>query len=201
MCGRYWVDESPEMREIMEQMNRSPLIEKFQKNTTIATKGEIRPTQVVPVIASNRGGSQTVFPMKWGFSSRSLLINARVETAASKPTFKEAWQSHRCIIPASYYFEWEHYAVDDGKKRTGDKYMIQPRGTTVTWLCGLYRMEDGLPSFVILTREPAEEIRFIHDRMPLIMPQEYVREWIRPTVTPEELINASLSDMVFEKVG
>ena len=201
MCGRYWVDESPELREIVEQMNRSPLVEKFQANTAITTKGEVRPTHVVPVIASNRAGAQTVFPMKWGFSGKTLLINARAETAASKPTFKASWQSHRCIVPASYYFEWEHFTDADGKKKTGPKYMIQPKGSTMTWLCGLYRIEDGLPSFVILTKEPAEEIRFIHDRMPLIMPQEYVREWIRPSTRPEELVKAALTDMVFEKAG
>ena len=101
MCGRYWVDESPELREIVEQMNRSSLVEKFEANAAITTKGEVRPTQVVPVIASNRAGAQTVFPMKWGFSGKTLLINARAETAASKPTFREAWAAHRCIVPAS----------------------------------------------------------------------------------------------------
>ena len=71
----------------------------------------------------------------------------------------------------------------------------------MTWLCGLYRIEDGLPVFVILTREPGEEIRFIHDRMPLIMPGEFVDEWIRPDAKPERLVDEALTDMVFEKVG
>lgn len=70
----------------------------------------------------------------------------------------------------------------------------------MTWLCGLYRIEDGLPVFVILTREPGEEIRFIHDRMPLIMPGDYVDEWIRPDAKPEELVQAAMTEMVFEKV-
>lgn len=70
----------------------------------------------------------------------------------------------------------------------------------MTWLCGLYRIEDGLPVFVILTREPGEEIRFIHDRMPLIMPGDYVNEWIRPDAKPEELVEHALTEMVYEKV-
>ena len=57
-----------------------------------------------------------------------------------------------------------------------------------------------LPVFVILTREPGEEIRFIHDRMPLIMPGDYVSEWIKPGVKPEELLSAAMIDMVYEKV-
>lgn len=70
----------------------------------------------------------------------------------------------------------------------------------MTWLCGLYRIEDGLPAFVILTREPGEEIRFIHDRMPLIMPGDYVDEWIRPDAKPEELVERAMTEMVYEKV-
>ncbi len=69
----------------------------------------------------------------------------------------------------------------------------------MTWLCGLYRIEGGLPAFVILTREPGEKIRFIHDRMPLIMPGELVNEWIRPGAKPEELLPYALTEMDFEK--
>ena len=163
--------------------------------------GEMRPTDVVPVIAPNRYGKRAVFPMKWGYSGKTLLMNARVETVAEKPTFKEDWEKHRCIVPASWYFEWVHRLGNDGKKHTGDKYIIQPKGSTVTWLCGLYRIEEGLPHFVILTREPSEEIRFIHDRMPLIMPENLVNEWIRPDVKPEELLPYSLTVMVFEKAA
>ena len=200
MCCRYWADESPEIREIVEEMNRSPLVEKWHKTTGITTYGEIRPTDVVPVIASNRSGAKSVFQMKWGFTGRTLLMNARTETVPTKATFRDAWASHRCIVPASWYFEWEHLIGNDGKKRTGDKYLIQPKGSPMTWLCGLYRIEDGLPVFVILTREPGEEIRFIHDRMPLIMPGDCVDEWIRPDAKPEELVEAALTEMVYEKV-
>ena len=181
-------------------MNKSPLVSKWHATTGITTYGEIRPTNVVPVIASKRSGEKAVFPMKWGFSGRTLLMNARTETAPVKATFRDAWASHRCIVPASWYFEWEHIVGNDGSKRTGDKYLIQPKGSAMTWLCGLYRIEDGLPVFVILTREPGEEIRFIHDRMPLIMPGDYVDEWIRPDAKPEELVEAAMTEMVYEKV-
>ena len=199
MCCRYWTDESPELREIVEEMNRSPLVRKWQSTTAVKTYGEIRPTDVAPVIAPNRSGARAVYPMKWGYSGRTLLLNARTETAAEKPTFREDWAKHRCIVPASWYFEWEHLTGQDGKKRSGDKYMIQPKDSTMTWLCGLYRIENGLPVFVVLTREPGEEIRFLHDRMPLIMPEKLVNEWIRPDRKPEELLPYALTEMVFEK--
>lgn len=199
MCCRYWADESPELRQIVEEMNRSPLVGKWHQTTGIKTSGEIRPADVVPVIAPNRQGSRAVYPMKWGFSGKSLLMNARSETAAVKPTFREAWERHRCIIPASWYFEWEHLKDNSGKKHTGDKYMIQPRNSTMTWLCGLYRIEEGMPVFVVLTREPGESIRFIHDRMPLILPEDLTDAWIRPDSRPEDLLSRALTDMIFEK--
>ena len=201
MCCRYWTEESPELRKIVEEMNRSTLVKKWQSTTAVRTYGEIRPTDVVPVIAPNQSGNRAVYPMKWGYSGKSLLMNARTETAAQKPTFRDDWARHRCIVPASWYFEWEHLTGSDGKKHTGEKYMIQPKDAVMTWLCGLYRIENGMPVFVVLTREPGEEIRFIHDRMPLIMPERLVNEWIRPDVMPEELLPYAMTEMVFEKVS
>ena len=203
MCCRYYMELSPELRPIVEEMNRSPLARKFLERTAVLSSGEIRPTNVAPVIASNRSGERAVFPMKWGFTvpGRPLLINALAETAGEKPMFREAWQAHRCIVPASWYFEWEHLVRNDGKKETGTKYLIQPRGTAVAWMCGLYRIEEGLPAFVILTREADESVRFIHDRMPLMLPEEKVGEWIRPDVNADTLVAFVQNDMVFEKAG
>ena len=118
MCCRYWADESPEIREIVEEMNKSPLVDKWQRTTGITTYGEIRPTNVVPVIASNRAGSRAVFPMKRGFSGRTLLMNARTETDPVKSTFKEAWASHRCItgMTPSLGIGWGHYSDASGSR-------------------------------------------------------------------------------------
>lgn len=199
MCCRYWEDDSPEFEEITARMNRSPLAEQWRRTTEIVTRGEVRPTNVAPVIASSRAGNRTVFPMKWGFTGRTLLMNARAETAAERPLFRDAWAAHRCVVPASWYFEWEHPVGEDGKRRTGDKYRIRPKDSSMTWLCGLYRMEEGMPVFVILTREPGENIRFIHNRMPLILPEDLAGEWIRPDRRPEEFLGAALTEMDFEK--
>ena len=140
--------------------------------------------------------------MKWGFQipGRSLIVNARTESAAQKPTFKESWARHRCIIPASWYFEWEHLTGANGKKKTGDKYMIQPAGSSITWLAGLYRIEEGFPVFAVLTREPTEDLRRIHDRMPLIMPRDLIDEWINPEAEAEELVKFAIMDVVAERV-
>lgn len=204
MCTRFYVEpDTEETRALIAAVQQSPLTGKFIKaGSAVMTSGEIRPTNVVPVIATGRNGKKAVFPMKWGFQipGRSLLVNARSETAGEKPTFKESWEKHRCIIPASWYFEWEHLLSPSGQMKTGAKYMIQPCDSSMTWLAGLYRIEDGLPVFAVLTREPSEPLRRIHDRMPLIFPKERISDWIDPQTNPREMLRYALRDMVAEKV-
>ena len=195
MCCRYLLEESPELRPIIEEMNRSPLAGKLFPVSALRSSGEIRPSDVAPVVASSRAGTRAVFPMKWGFSGKSLVINARCETAASRPMFRESWQGHRCAVPASCYFEWEHLPAEDGRAARKVKYSLGQ--DSLTWLCGLYRMEEGLPCFVILTAEPGESIRFIHDRMPLILPASAAYEWIRPETRPEDLLPLAVKDPSF----
>ena len=195
MCCRYLLEESPELRPIIEEMNRSPLAGKLFPVSALRSSGEIRPSDVAPVVASSRAGTRAVFPMKWGFSGKSLVINARCETAASRPMFRESWQGHRCAVPASCYFEWEHLPAEDGRAARKVKYSLGQ--DSLTWLCGLYRIEEGLPCFVILTAEPGESIRFIHDRMPLILPASAAYEWIRPEARPEDLLPLAVKDPSF----
>ena len=203
MCCRYLVALSPELRPYIEAMNRSALIGAFGPSARVVTDGEVFPANVAPVLATGRDGKQRVFPMKWGFSagSRSLLINARTETAAVKPLFRDSWQSHRCMIPAVCYYEWEHQTDGNGRKKTGDKYRMQPAGESVTWLCGLYRMEQGLPAFVVLTRAPGAALAEIHPRMPLILPGEVISEWINPAVPAERLLSLALTEALARRAG
>ena len=159
---------------------------------------------IAPAIATSRRGEQAVFPMRWGFTldgRRGPIVNARAETAAEKPSFRELWRHHRCILPASYYFEWQHLPAEDGRTTTGVKYAIQPRDSAVTWLCGLYRIENGLPVYVVLTRTPSDDVAHIHDRMPLILPKDCVGAWIDPDVRAEELLPRALTRLAAEKAG
>ena len=204
MCTRFYLEPGTDedIGEIVEQVQTSGLLQRFrQAGRGVLTYGEIRPTDVVPVIAPGRDGKRKVFPMGWGFRIRekSLLFNARVETASQKPTFREAWSRHRCIVPASWYYEWEHLSDGNGKTRTGGKYRIRPRDSTAVWLCGLYRIEGGLPVFTVLTREPSDELRRIHGRMPLILPKALIDPWVFPDTAPEELLPHALTDMLAEK--
>lgn len=208
MCTRYYIEKSPETEPYIDAALRSALRPRMVAALArpLKTEGEIRPTDMVPVIATSaRSRAQAVFPMVWGYSpvpGGSLLLNARSETADRKPVFRDAWKQRRCLVPASWYFEWQHFTSPEGKKKTGDKYILQPVNASITLLAGLYRIENGFPHFVVLTRESSDDIRFIHDRMPVILDPAAVPDWINPESDPKtvrRIADGSLSAMAFEK--
>lgn len=199
---------SPELRPYVETANRTPLRQKMvsKLGKEFKTSGEIRPTDMTAVIAPNASGGRTAFPMVWGYHIKGIdrpVVNARVESAKDKSSFSDDWRRHRCIIPASYYFEWEHFKRPDGKIKTGQKFAIQPKGATVTYLAGLYRIEEErdlkYPVFTVLTREPSTELAKIHNRMPVILPGDAIDDWIKPDADPEKIVAEALTDMVMEK--
>ncbi len=210
MCTRYYMELSPELRPYIDRAFHSPLKDRMvaKLGRPLKTEGEVCPTDIAPVIAPDNNHSPTVFPMIWGFTNPrergKPLVNCRVETAGFKPFWKESWQRRRCIIPCSYYFEWEHYMTIKGQKKAGQKYMIQPTGALITYLAGLYTIEEAngikVPVFTVLTREPGEEISFIHDRMPVILGKENVENWMDPQSNPVEIVKTALTDMYYEKV-
>ena len=168
MCGRYWIDWEPgeELDEIIARMQRMENPPKLN--------GEICPGDRAAVVARSRSGEIRPFAMEWGFrmDGGRRIINARSETAADKPLFRDSMASRRCLIPMSAYFEWETL----GKEKI--KYRIAPENSGLSCLAGLYRFEAGGPVFTVLTREAAPEIRFIHERMPLILPYEAREDWL-----------------------
>lgn len=170
MCGRYYVDtgaDDPEIRRIIDEVN-----EKYQNTPQLAEMktGEIFPADTAAVLT----GVQPVL-MKWGFSRFDLkgrIINARAETLREKPMFQKLFERNRCLVPASWYFEWEKAG---GVKR---KYAIGA-GKTI-YLAGLYRIEQtqGVPVYVIITKPAAENIAFIHDRMPAVIGEDLRERWL-----------------------
>lgn len=169
----------------------------------VKTAGEVRPTDVVGVVAPGKDGGRGAFPMRWGFrlSGGGLAVNARVESAGAKPTFRDSWARRRCAIPAACYFEWEHRLGPGGRTVVGAKYAIRRPGEYLLWLCGLYRMEEGLPVFAVLTREAVPSLAWLHDRMPLILPAGRIDEWIRPGGRPEEMAAEAVTELAAELAG
>ena len=208
MCTRFYADIDKELKPFVDEAQRASFAQQMMINLSrpLTMSGEIRPTDIAAVIAPAKNGQRAVFPMQWGFHVDGLkapLVNARIETAPEKPTFRDSWYRRRCIIPASWYFEWQHITMPDGRKRTGEKYSIQPRDSDVTWLAGLYRFEEKngfrYPVFVVLTRPPSDAVSGIHDRMPVILPESSIDEWIAPDGEPGKTAGTAIGDLILER--
>ena len=185
MCGRYYIaedDQAEELRQIIDSINR-----KYNGDGIIKTSGEIFPSETVPVIATSKTQKIMPFAMEWGYSiaDGNRLINVRSETASQKPIFRDGMLHRRCIIPASWYFEWNRNEKDK------PKYAIGFEQKTVIYMAGIYRFEHGRPVFSILTREPAESIQFIHSRMPVILPRKAVRDWLNTSCKADEILRSA----------
>lgn len=189
----------------------SAIMNAMSKPSTMS--GNIRPTDMAAVLASNKQGNMGVFPMIWGFTHESMpkpLINCRIETADQKSLWKDSWHRRRCIIPASWYYEWGIPPSEVGFHNSNEqhkikkiKFSIQPEGEEITYLAGLYRFEEHcgvqIPMFAVLTREAVAPVSDIHDRMPLIFDNYNLSEWINPYANPFKTAEKALTNMIMEK--
>ena len=169
MCGRYtlYVDDGElellEMLDIMEARGRGKAGIDFKT-------GEIFPSDRVPVITQGNNGGANLAVSNWGFKIRdSLVINARSETAAEKPSFRESWFSSRCIVPSTGFFEWDSCKT---------KYRFNLPDTKMLYMAGLMRKAAGQSEFVILTADANESVAPVHPRMPVILTRSDFPMWL-----------------------
>ena len=137
MCTRFYADIDKELKPLIDEAQSASFARQMMISLSrpLTMSGEIRPTDIAAVIARSKSGNRAVFPMQWGFHVKGLgspVINVRLESAAEKPTFRDSWYRRRCIIPASWYFEWKHYTSPGGRRRAGEKYAIQPENSEIT---------------------------------------------------------------------
>lgn len=153
----------------------------------------IAPTQPVAAIRLNENGQREITFFQWGLIPSwskdaqigARLINARSETVAEKPSFRNAFKRRRCLIPADGFYEWQ--------KQNGKKQPIYIHSTTGRpfALAGLWEMwqDPGgsqIQSCTILTTSPNELMAPIHDRMPVIIEPEDFSMWLAPGANPED---------------
>ena len=196
MCGRFYVaedDEDEALEAVIAEANRR--MQALTGENNIA-RGEVLPSAAVAALAPGRSGGIGVYPMHWGFrraDGKGLIINTRSETAMEKPVFRKAMIERRCLIPASWYYEWEK------REREKIKYAIRPAADGIMYLAGIYRFEENkkLPVLSILTMEPAREIVFIHDRMPVIFSEEHRGAWLDRSADPEKVLRECEKTMEF----
>ncbi len=133
--------------------------------------------------------------MKWGLVPSwskdpkigNRMINARVETIAIKPSFKHILKTNRCLVPCSGFYEW--------KKNDKSKvpYYIGLKNSKIFCLAGLYDTwtdSDGndLKTFTIITTQPNNTLKPIHNRMPVILHQEFEDQWLNTKIQDPDSI-------------
>lgn len=164
----------------------------------------VAPTQPVGIVCRD-GSERRLHIARWGLiphwwrkplsEFRATTFNARSETAAEKPMFRDAWKRGRCVIPALGYYEWS------GKK--GDKtpwFVTVRRNTPHIWFAGLWSEAtvegSTLTSCTILTAEAGEATRHLHPRSPVILADEDVDAWLDFDAGADRLMRAPPDERV-----
>jgi putative SOS response-associated peptidase YedK len=176
MCGRFT------HRLTWEQVHGLyQLADPRQAELDLKPRYNAAPTDLLPVCRLNRGGQRDIAMLRWGLipfwandpKVGFKSINARAETVATAPAFRDAFKRHRCLVPANGFYEWKKLA--GGSKQP---YLIQMRDGAPFSFAGLWdrwsKGEAPIESFTIITGEPNSLVADLHDRMPVILdPADY----------------------------
>ncbi len=147
----------------------------------------VAPTDNVAVVLNN--GVKQLVVMRWGLvpfwatdpKIASKHINARAETLTVKPAFKDAFKRRRCLVVADGFFEWQKQGA------TKIPLFIHLEPERPFGFAGLYEiwtppLGEKLVTCTIITTEPNELVRPIHDRMPVILPKDAEDFWLDSSV-------------------
>ncbi|HEY1785185.1 MAG TPA: SOS response-associated peptidase [Pirellulales bacterium] len=169
MCGRYTLRASPEaiargLRVALESL--PPLSQRYN----------IAPTQRILVLRAAADGQREAVLMRWGLPSAAgrLLVNARAETVARLPAFRDGFAHRRCLIPADGFYEWQ---------KTGARkqpFFIHRPGDQLFAFAGIWQPGPDGPTAecVLITQAAGERVRPIHDRQPVRLPPEAWDTWL-----------------------
>ena len=183
MCGRY---------SLIAEIGQLALRFEFDAyGLAQPPRYNIAPTQ--PVLAVRSGEPRQALYMRWGlipFGGRSTpsgppLINARAETVAERPSFRSALVRRRCLIPADSFYEWQRDSA--GRRPVRIRLASEePFAFAGLWEAWPNLQGELVESCTIITTEANELVRPVHDRMPVILPQDVESLWL-----DEEMQDAS----------
>ncbi|MGE5053546.1 MAG: SOS response-associated peptidase [Acidobacteriota bacterium] len=189
MCGRYRLSRRKQI--LAEHFEATPFDEDWEPRYNIA------PTQRVPVIRQHPKEPRRVLSMmRWGLiptwskniAGPASMINARSETAATKPAFRDPMKFRSCLVPADAFYEWRRsgngkqpfcFEVNDGELFAFAGLWDGWKDTNGQWI----------RSCSILTTTPNAVASQVHDRMPVILRSDDYDFWLNPGMTNVEAIS------------
>lgn len=191
MCGRF------SSTHLIEELLRELLGEKVDLGSEgyadfRRPRYNIAPTQDVAAVRV-LGGERRLDMLRWGLivpwskgpKDGPLLINARADTVAEKPSFRGALAARRCLIPADGFFEWAPPPHGAPKTAPKQPWWFRMRDEAPFALAGLWEEwtpPEGPPiaSFTLITTEANDVVAPVHDRMPVIVPKQAHEAWLDP---------------------
>lgn len=175
MCGRYAITSAPEaIRTLFGYLDRPNFPPRYN----------IAPTQPVPIVRIAAGQRRFAL-VRWGLVPSwvkdprefALIVNARGESVTDKPAFRAAMRRRRCLFPADGFYEWK-------REGTGKRpYYVRPRSGRPMAFAGLWEIWTGpegeeMESAAIVTTSANRTLAAIHERMPVIVPEEAFDLWL-----------------------
>ncbi len=149
-----------------------------------------------PSFDGRHAGREAV-PLRWGFvpvwapdlSIGNKMINARAETVFQKNSFRKAIHTKRCLVPVSGFYEWKVYGAGAAGRGKKQAYLIQRKNQRPFVLGGLWEHNEIVPegpieTFTVLTTHANALMKDLHERMPVIIPDEAIERWLNPA-TPD----------------
>ena len=191
MCGRFTLrtrlNELLQFYSIESQLQWEP-------------RFNIAPSQSIPVLRNDpHGDKRETVTLRWGLIPSwaddihigNRLINARAETIVTKPSFKQAFKSRRCLVPADGFYEWE----SSGKSK--QPFFIQMADERPFVFAGLWerwtKSQPAIESCAIITTTPNALVADIHDRTPVILTEAAAMLWLDRNVEDADLLTSLLA--------
>jgi putative SOS response-associated peptidase YedK len=181
MCGRYRLSRR---KELLAQHFGADFAD-----VDWEPRYNIAPTQAVPVLRLGHSSKLGASAMRWGLipswatdpAIGARTINARSETVAGKPSFRESLLRRRCLVPADGFYEWQR---SGGGKQPFCFEVGEAEIFTFAGLWNSWRGPDGqaIESCTILTTTPNDLLADVHDRMPVILGPEHRDRWLDPSL-------------------
>ena len=201
MCGRFALFATPEQLVEYFELMEPP-------SAALEPRYNVTPGQAVAAVRLGRDGGRRLGHLQWGLvpfwaKDRRIgykLINARLESLADKPAFREALTRRRCLIAASGFYEW----ADAGEGAKRKPYFVRTPDEPLLALAGLWerwRGAEGTPleTCTIVTTAANAALAPIHDRMPVAVARADFGTWLDPTTGLEELTALAARGPSFER--
>ena len=193
MCGRFTVTASIE--QIIDRFN----VESISFENEYHANFNVAPSQSVLAVINN-GSINKMGYLRWGLippwakdlSIGHKMINARAETLAEKPSFRNAYKKKRCLIIADSFYEWKRL---DQKNKTPMRIMLKTGDLfAMAGLWEQWKSPEGNAIFscTVITTTPNELVKEIHDRMPVILKPKDEKIWLDPTIQDTNYLNQLL---------